>query len=289
MANILTDQRVIDTHQHLWDPIRFRYAWLTSVPSLNRAFSVSDYSAITRDIQVAKSVFVEADVNEAFILEEARYALTLAAAPQTVVAGVVASGRPEKKDFRPYLDKICGNSKLKGIRRVLHTEPDEVSKTELFVHNIRSLESYRLSFDLCVLARQLPIAINLVSRCPGVTFILDHCGLPDLKREEFKAWCNYIVEISRFPNVCCKLSGLMTCGNPGEWEEKDLQPYIDQVIACFGWDRVLFGSDWPICTLGGGFQRWLSILYARTHTAGGADQGKLFHGNAVRVYRLNED
>jgi predicted TIM-barrel fold metal-dependent hydrolase len=279
--------QIVDTHQHLWDPDLFRYSWLQSVPSLNRPFRMPDYLDATQGLNVVKSVHLEADVDEPFMLDETRYLLALADQPDNPLVGVVACGRPEKEDFRAYLDKIAGHPKLKGIRRVLHTQPDDVGQGRTFIQNIGSLEGYGLSFDLCVLAHQLPIAINLVAMCPGVTFILDHCGVPQVKEGILDPWRSHIAEIAQFPNVYCKVSGLVAYADPARWNEEDLRPYVEQVISCFGWERVFFGSDWPVCTLSASYKRWVETLQSLTRNAGDANQQTLFHDNAIRVYRLD--
>jgi predicted TIM-barrel fold metal-dependent hydrolase len=278
--------QIIDTHQHLWDPDLFRYSWLQSVPSLNRAFRMPDYLEATKGLNVVKSVHLEADVDEPFMLDETRYLLALAEQLDNPLAGIVACGRPEKENFRPYLDQIAGHPKLKGIRRVLHTQPDDVGQGRSFIQNIHSLEDYGLSFDLCVLARQLPIAINLASMCPGVTFILDHCGVPQVKERILDPWRSHLAEIAKLRNVYCKVSGLVAYADPERWKEDDLRPYVEHVIACFGWERVLFGSDWPVCTLSASYNRWVEALHSLTRNAGAAHQRRLFYDNAVRVYRL---
>jgi predicted TIM-barrel fold metal-dependent hydrolase len=278
--------QIVDTHQHLWDPDRFRYSWLQSVPSLNRAFQMPDYLEAAQGLNVVKSVHLEADVDEPFMLDETRYLLALADQPDSPLDGIVAGGRPEKDNFRTYLDQIAGHPKLKGIRRVLHTQPDDVGQGTVFIENIGSLEDYELSFDLCVLARQLPIAISLASKWPNVTFILDHCGVPQVKETILDPWRAHIAEIAELPNVYCKVSGLVAYADPERWKEDDLRPYVEHVIACFGWDRVLFGSDWPVCTLSASYKQWIEALYSITRSAGAANQAKLFHDNAIRVYRL---
>ena len=278
--------QIVDTHQHLWDPEMFRYPWLDSVASLNRAFRMSDYLEAARGLEVVKSVHLEADVDEPFMLDETRYLLALAGQPDNPLSGIVACARPENKDFTTYLEKIAGHPKLKGIRRVLHTQPDEVGQGKLFIENVHSLSSYGLSFDICVLARQLPIAIKLVSASPDVAFILDHCGVPQVKERIFDPWRSHIAEIAKYPNVSCKISGLVAYADPIQWKQADLQPYIDHVISCFGWDRVLFGSDWPVCTLSATYKQWVEALKSITRNAGEANQKKLFHDNAIRIYRL---
>jgi predicted TIM-barrel fold metal-dependent hydrolase len=279
--------QIVDSHQHLWDLDRFRYSWLDSVPALKRSFRMTEYLKITEGLNVVKSVHLEADVDEPHMLDETLGLLALADQTENPLEGVVAGGRPESQAFRFYLDKIVGHPKLKGIRRVLHTQSDELGRAKMFIDNVATLSSYGLSFDICVLARQLPIAINLVSRCPDVNFILDHCGVPQVKEKILDPWRAHITEISKFPNVVCKVSGLVAYADPKKWTAEDLRPYVEQVIACFGWDRVLFGSDWPVCTLSASYQQWVETLQSITKDVGEASQRKLFHDNAVRVYRLS--
>jgi predicted TIM-barrel fold metal-dependent hydrolase len=291
---------IIDTHQHLWDLDQFPYSWTSGQPALNRSFRLSDYYEATRDLTIAKSVHVEADVDEDFILEETLHVLSLARSDDNPIAGVVAAARPEYDDFREYIERIAGQRLLKGVRRLLHTEPDHLSAATTFVENVRSLEDYGLTFDVCVLARQLPRAINLVKRCPNVEFILDHCGNPNLRSDagegEFGQWREHLREVAGHPNVVCKISGIVVntdLANPAgqtaqpAWTIETLRPAVDHVIACFGWDRVMFGGDWPVCTLAASFKQWVEALSLLTQDAGAENQRKLFYENAVRVYRLD--
>ena len=278
--------QIVDTHQHLWDTDLFRYSWLASVPPLNRSFRMPDYLAAARGLHIVKSVHVEADVDDAYMLDETRHVLALAGQPDNPLEGVVAGGRPESDNFKAYLDKIAGHVRLKGIRRVLHTQPDDVGQRATFIRNVAALSSYNLSFDICVLARQLPIAIGLVSKCPDVVFILDHCGVPQVKERNLDPWRDHITEIAKFSNVSCKISGLVAYADPSTWTPEDLRPFVDHVIAAFGWDRVLFGSDWPVCTLSASYRQWVEALQMITQNAGLVNQRKLFYDNAIRVYRL---
>jgi predicted TIM-barrel fold metal-dependent hydrolase len=279
--------QIVDTHQHLWDLDLFRYSWLDSLPMLNRSFRMADYLTAAKGLNVVKSVHLEADVDEGYMLDETRHLLELADRPDNPLEGIVACGRPESEDFRSYLDKIAGHPKLKGIRRVLHTQPDGVGQGVTFIKNVAALSGHGLSFDICVLARQLPIAINLVARCPDVIFILDHCGVPQVKEKNLDPWRSHIAEIATFPNVSCKISGLVAYADPKTWSTEDLRPFVEHVIASFGWDRVLFGSDWPVCTLSASYQQWVEALREITQGAAEANQRKLFCDNAVRVYKLN--
>ncbi len=278
--------KIIDTHQHLWDLDRFRYSWTASQPKLNRSFLMRDYLEATAGIEVVKSVHVEADVDEAFMLDETRWILSLAERDDNPLSGVVAVARPEYDNFRDQIDAIAGHPLLKGIRRLLQSEPDELSTTTTFVENVRWLEEFGLSFDLCVRAHQLPLAARLIRECLNVQFILDHCGNPDIKNRDYDQWRENLQEVASLPNVACKVSGIVVNADLENWTVEDLRPAIQHVIASFGWDRVMFGSDWPVCTLAASYRQWFDALMDLTKEAGEANQRKLFHDNAERFYRL---
>jgi predicted TIM-barrel fold metal-dependent hydrolase len=169
---------------------------------------------------------------------------------------------------------------------VLHTQPDDLAQSRLFSDNLNLLPEFNLTFDLCVLARQLPAGIDLVKRCSGVTFILDHCGVPDVKGRAFDPWRDHIRQMAQMPNVVCKISGLVAYAEPEHWAIEDLRPWIGHVIVQFGWDRVLWGSDWPVCTLSASPRRWVETAMALTADAAQSEREKLFHRNAKRIYRV---
>lgn len=279
---------IIDTHQHTWEIERFDYSWCRPIAALNRSFRLDEYKAAAEGLAIRQTVLVEADIDEEHLLDETRHLLELAAreSPQS---GVVAGARPEDEGFPAYLERIAGHPCLKGVRRVLHTQPDELSTSERFRRNVDLLADYGLSFDICVQARQLPRAIELAQSCPRVLFILDHCGNPPLGESEaggMDEWRRAVRRIAALPNVVCKISGLATQVNREEWRAEDLRPAIDEVTDCFGWERVMFGSDWPVLTLAGSLRRWVEAIAELTSQAGDEKQRMLFSGNARRIYRL---
>lgn len=280
-----TLMKIVDTHQHLWDLDKFSYAWTKGNPTLNRSFRLTDYREATKGLDIEKSVFLECDVDEQFQVDEAKYICSLAEKKENKLAGVVASARPEKPGFEEYLNKIA-HPNLKGIRRILHVVPDDTIDKPGFIENANKLAKYHLSFDICVLARQLPIAIRLIKECPGVQFVLDHCGNPRIMEKEFSPWSDRIAEVASYPNVVGKVSGIVTNAEPKKWTPAELKPYVDHMIKSFGWERVMFGSDWPVCLLNSTYKHWVDALKVITKDAGEAKQRKLFHDNAVRVYRL---
>ncbi len=278
--------RIVDTHQHLWDLEKFSYSWLEKNPPLNRTFCMEDYLEATRGLGVEKSVHVEADVDERFMLDETLYVAKLAEDPGNPLAGVVATARPERPDFAEFVERLARIPQVKGVRRVLHVQPDRVGESPLFAQNVALLAAYGLTFDFCVQERQLPIAKRIVQACPKVNFVLDHCGSPRVKEKILDPWRQNIREIAGFPNVVCKVSGLVAYADHENWTPEDLRPYVEHVIESFGWDRVMFGSDWPVCTLAASFQRWVETLNILVLRASEEERDKLFAKNAERVYRL---
>ena len=144
-----------------------------------------------------------------------------------------------------------------------------------------------MSFDICIRDHQLPVAIELVKACPEVSFILDHCGNPDIKNRNYEVWRERIVEIASLPNVAIKVSGIVVNTDIENWTVEDLRPAVEHVIASFGWDRVMFGSDWPVCTLAASYRQWFDALNFLVKDASEENKRKLFKENAVKFYRLD--
>jgi predicted TIM-barrel fold metal-dependent hydrolase len=175
---------------------------------------------------------------------------------------------------------------VKGFRRVLHVMPDNLSEDPLFRENIQKLGGTGLTFDLCVLPRQIDRAIALVDLAPDVQFILDHCGVPDIKAGALDEWRGKISDIAKRPNVTAKISGVVAYADTETWRVETLAPYVNHVIENFGWDRLVWGSDWPVCTLGGGLATWLAATHALLSGCSQEEKTKLFSGNARRIWNL---
>lgn len=280
----------IDTHFHIWDPAVRRYPWLATpgLEILARTYNLDDYQAAFAGTGVSGSVFVECDPHPEDALLETQAILALARSPGANILGVVAHLAPESPTFTADLDALLSlpdAALIKGVRRVLHTQADELSREPSFRRNLQKLTGAGLSFDLCVLGRQLPLALELASECPEVPFILDHCGVPDVKGGDLNPWREHLGELAALPNVSCKISGIVAHAGP-DWQDDDLRPYIESTIAHFGWDRVLFGGDWPVCLLGATFHQWHEGLQRILSTAKDDELERLFHRNARRIYRL---
>jgi len=277
---------IIDTHQHLWDPETFRYSWMDGFPAIKRRAMIEEYRAATDGLHIGQTVYVDTDVDETDLGREIAAIFSLADDPVNRIGGIVAGAKLEKPEPFAHLAKWLLHPKLKGIRRVLHTQPDELSREPRFRENMREVERRAWSFDLCVLPRQLPLARDLVGSFPGVTFILDHCGGPDIKGRALDPWRRDLQDLSAQSNVVCKVSGLITCADPRNWSVEDLRPFFEHVVACFGWDRLLWGGDWPVCNLNASLKDWLDAAKTLTARATEEQRAKFFEGNARRIYRL---
>lgn len=277
---------IIDAHHHLWDRGRFNYQWLKQQPALDRDFILRDYEEVIRGTGVTRSVHVQAEVDPLFGIQESRWILSMADAAGPV-AGVVGWAPIEQDGLGDFLQKLGTHPKLKGIRRLIQSEADpQFCARPQFVAGVRKLAPLKLSFDLCVYHPQLAAAIQLVRQVPEVNFVLDHIGKPAIKDKVQEPWKTQLRELAALPNVWCKVSGMVTEADWNTWQAEDLRPYLDQVIDCFGFGRLMFGSDWPVCTLAASYQRWLEVVQEAVRGASGAEQRQLFWDTAAAFYRL---
>jgi L-fuconolactonase len=275
---------IIDAHHHLWERGRFRYRWLGQLPALDRDFILRDYEEAIRGTGVTKSVHVQAEVDPLYGVQETRWVLSMAEGP---LAGVVGWAPIEQEGLDKFLETLGSHPKLKGIRRLIQSEADPrfCARPE-FVAGVRKLAPLNLSFDLCLYHPQLAAAIELVRQVPEVNFVLDHVGKPAIKDGVQEPWKTQLRELARLPNVWCKVSGMVTEADWRAWKAADLRPYLDHVIDCFGFGRLMFGSDWPVCTLAAGFQQWLEVVQEAVRGASETEQRQLFRDTAAAFYRL---
>jgi len=278
--------KIIDTHQHLIYPELFPYSWCKDLPALTgKPFRLEEYRAAADGTDIAQTLFMESGVDEPHTRAETDFFLKLATRPDSGIAGVLATGRPEQEDFPACLESIL-HPKLKGLRRILHVVPDELSQTPLFARNLALLARHQLTFDLCLLARQLPIGARLIRQLPQQQFILDHCGVPDIQAGALGPWRQHIRDLAQFPNLACKISGVAAYCNPQRVTTEAIRPYVEHCLECFGWERVVFGGDWPVCNTTASLGRWVEIIKEIVAKESITNQEKLFAKNAERIYRL---
>lgn len=275
---------LIDTHQHLVYRDRLGYGWTAGIPALAEGdFTLEDYRRLVEGLGVVGSLFMEAAVDDADYQAEARFVATMVG--RDGMLGQVASCRPETDEgFDAWLDEAEG-LRVKGYRRVLHVVPDDLSQTGTFRANLRKIGARGLPFELCVLARQLPVAEDLARACDGVTFVLDHCGVPDIAGGAFEPWARGIDALAALPHVRCKISGLTAYAGPGA-SAATLRPWVDHVLDSFGPDRCLWGGDWPVVNLGAGLRAWIAMTRELLAGLSPEEQDRVGQGTARAVYGL---
>ncbi|CAN7416362.1 amidohydrolase [Rhizobium rhizogenes] len=277
---------LFDSHLHIVDREKLAYPWLEGAGALNRDSFYEDYAREAHRCGITDTLHMEVDVDESDIERETDYVKGLSRKPGSLIRGAIAACRPEDVGFPAYLERVLADPFVKGFRRVLHVVPDDVSEGALFRENLKRLAGTRLTFDLCVLPHQISKAIALADLNPDVQFILDHCGVPAIKKQLGQVWSSGITEIAKRPNVVVKISGIVAYADPDSWTVDRLQPFVEHSIASFGWDRVIWGSDWPVCTLGGGLSTWVAATHALMQGASADERDRLYRLNAKRLWSL---
>ena len=291
---------IVDTHQHLWDLSLLRLRWLKSGHSLARNFVMKDYIEATQGLNVLKSVYMEVSVVDDDLDTEAEHVIELCRREDTPTVAAVIGGRPGSDGFSDYITRFKGSPYVKGVRQILpRVEANEHPYlAPSFVRGACLLGELGMSLDLCIGPDLLAGAANLVEQCPETRFILDHCGGIDPKtfRTEDGAkrshvpdlWMRGIDALARHQRVVCKISGIVASMPKGNWSPDDLAPVVNYCLDAFGPDRVVFASDWPVCTRGATLRQWVEALKDIVSSRPEADQRKLFHDNAVRFYGLGD-
>jgi predicted TIM-barrel fold metal-dependent hydrolase len=276
---------LIDTHLHLIARDRFGYGWTAGIPPLAEgSFLIEDAMALAGR-RIAGFVFMEAAVDDAHYQDEARWVHGLMAG-QPALLGQIAACHPETDEgFAAWLEEGAGLGVV-GYRRVLHVVDDGMSQTETFRANVRRIGRAGRVFDICMLGRQLPIALDLVRACPEVSFVLDHCGVPDVAGGGLDPWRAGITALAAMPNVTCKLSGITAYAGADQDRAAAIRPFVDHVLAAFGPARMVWGSDWPVVNLGSGLPGWLEITGTILAGLSADEQADLSHRTARRVYGL---
>ncbi|MEZ4701651.1 MAG: amidohydrolase family protein [Rhodothermales bacterium] len=284
----MIDFPIIDTHLHLWDPGRLRYAWLDDIPLLNKPYLLDDFNAATAPLEIEQMVFLQCEADYSQYQAEADWVTGLAAADPRI-AGIVPWAPLERgAAARDAVAKLAANPLVKGIRRIIQFEPDPwFCLQPAFVEGVNLLAEFNLHFELCLKGDdQFRNAITLARECPDVRFILDHIGKPFIKSRIMSPWDELMEQFAGLPNTWCKISGLVTEADLENWALADLIPYVEHVIDCFGWDRVMYGGDWPVVLQAATYARWVETLAKSIKTASKADTKKLFCDNARAFYRL---
>ena len=273
----------LDAHQHFWRYDRVRDAWITdAMAALKRDFLPEDLLPELRANRMDGTIAVQADQSE----RETLFLLDLAQRHE-FIRGVVGWVDLRSARLSERLEFFSQFSKLRGFRHIAQAEPDDrfLARPE-FVRGVAQIRRFGFTYDILIYPRQLEAAAELAARLPEQPFILDHIAKPEIKAKEIAAWERGIHRLAACRNVCCKLSGLVTEADWHEWQPQDFKPYLDVVFDCFGAERLMFGSDWPVCLLAASYARVREAIGEYTEGLPQPAKDGIFDGNAARIYGL---
>ena len=273
----------IDSHQHFWkfDPIRD--AWINeSMKVIQRDFYPGDLEPILKKHHIDGCVSVQADQSEA----ETDFLLDLAD-KHDFIKGVVGWVDFLDPHVRETIARYAENKKMKGMRHVLQGEPDRAYMLNpQFMKGIAALKNYDLSYDILVFPDQLGYTSQFVKNISGVRFVIDHIAKPDIKNQNIDKWEHSMRQVAQHENAWCKISGMVTEADWQNWQYEDFVPYLDIVFEVFGANRVMFGSDWPVCNVAGGYDKMISIVEQYTAELSADEHSRFWGLNAIEFYKL---
>jgi len=273
----------IDSHQHFWIYNPSEYGWISNdMEILQRNYLPDQLQTELFSIGFDGSIVVQARQS----LEETKWILNLAE-QNSFIKGVVGWVDLCSPGIEEELIQFSGHPKLVGLRHVIHDEPDDnfILRKD-FLNGIAYLKKFGLTYDILIFPRHLPNAIQFVSQFPEQLFVLDHLAKPLIKDKKVSPWRKDIEKLARFKNVYCKLSGMVTEADVKNWTQEDLIPYLDIVFAAFGTDRLMIGSDWPVCRVAGLYKQVMEVVLDYIETYPAEDKNKILGKNALKAYQL---
>ena len=272
----------IDAHVHCWNYNAIRDSWITDDMKILRQDHLPDHLyALFAENKIDGCIAVQADQSETETLF-----LTDLSKTNSIINGIVGWVDLQDDNINERLAYFSQYPVIKGWRHILQSEPDDFLTGKKFRNGIQQLAAFNYTYDLLVVHHQLKQALDFVSAFPDQKFVVDHCGKPNIRGHKIDDWKKCMKEISLFPKVYCKISGLLTETTWNDWKQADFYPYLDTVFELFGTDRLLFGSDWPVLQLSGNYLQWKDLIDKYMLQYEIADRQKIFGLNAVKFYNL---
>ncbi len=273
----------LDAHQHFWDLSRFEYSWMPPPPSvLHRSYLPAQLRPILERNRFDGCILVQANT----VLEETHWLLSLSSG-HGFIKGVVGWVDLADPALGATLDRLQTHPKFKGVRHPVQDEPDDRwLLREDVLRGLAELARREIPYDLLLYPRHLPLVPRILDRVPGLRVVIDHLAKPPIASGRLEGWAQDLAIAAKLPNVWAKLSGLITEAAQGAWKSAGLQPYVSHALECFGFDRLMFGSDWPVCLQAG---TWKEVLAAFTQSLGAQPVGlreKLLGLNACQFYGI---
>lgn len=276
--------KFIDSHQHFWRYNSAEHTWMTdAMPGLKRDFMPGDLAPLLSQIGFDGCIAVQARQSSA----ETDWLLSLAD-EYDFIKGVVGWVDLRSPEIHQVLSAYSNRKKLVGVRHVVHDEPDDHFMLKpAFQNGIAALKEFDLSYDLLLFPKHLPVALQLVEKFPGQSFVLDHIAKPFISKSEFSPWREDLKELAKHPNVSCKMSGMVTEAKWNGWKEDDFLPYMDIVTEAFDTSRIMIGSDWPVCTLSGEYSATMNIVIDYANRFSKEIRDGILGGNCINIYKLD--
>ena len=273
----------IDAHNHFWNYDAVKHSWIDgSMTAIQQSFLPIEFEKILNENGIDGCVAVQVEQN----LEENDYLLALAD-KHSFIKAVVGWVDLRADDLDEQLRKLSQQQKLKGFRHIAQAEANDFLSAQAIKNGVAKLAEYNFTFDILVFPQQLPAAIELVKACPNQKFVLDHLAKPYIKSGEINQWKKDITELSKNENVYCKISGMVTEADWQNWKLADFIPYIEVAFQTFGANRLMYGSDWPVCLLAAEYQEVKNILSSYINTLSLTEQNQFWGNNAVDFYGIN--
>ena len=277
---------IVDTHVHFWDPSILEYPWLKDAPVLDDRFSLDEFKAATEGFNIKSKVFVECNCNPVQNVQEVDWIESLAQSDSGIKGIVAYADMLDHETLQKRLDDFKTRPLVKGIRHNIQFNPAGFATDDDFAEGVSKVLNSGLHFELCLTHDQLDECIELVKRLPSGPLIIDHCAKPGIKAGLIDDWKKGMEELAENENVYCKISGLLTEADHTQWKSDEFRPYMDHVLHVFGIDRILFGGDWPVSTLAGGYMSWCNVIDEWTKHWEAKDKNQFFVRNAEKFYRL---
>lgn len=288
---------IVDTHQHLWDLQQFHLPWLKPGGQLTRNFTLSDYQEATAGLGIGKAIYMEVAVAPEQKQAEAAHVIGICRDSRNPTCAAVIGGLVLEPSFKDYISSFRDNPFIKGVRHGLN-RPEQLEDDQL-IKNLRLLGSLDMRFDLLVPPRLIGRSAQLAGQCPHTQFILDHCGNADPlafspqldwgrpAQHDAEQWKRDMDELARHKNVICKISGIIARVPTGQAAAETLSPIVNHCLDAFGPERVVYGSDWPVCTRGASLRTWTTLLREIVAERPYTERHALFWSNACRIYGLS--
>jgi L-fuconolactonase len=291
---------IIDPHQHLWDLKRFRLPWTDGNEKLTKNFLIPEYMKAIEGTGIERALYMEVGMALDQQVAEAEWLIDLCENQNTITQAGVIAGQPFEDEFTGYVDRFSKYPCIKGVRHLLQIpeSPQGMCLEKGYQKGVQYAGDHGLRFDICIRPTELSDAITLAKSCPETQFILDHCGNADPAafghaekygrepQHTAEQWKRDIEGLSKQPNVVCKISGIIARVVPNAWSADDLAPIVDHCLESFGPERVIFASDWPVCTLGAPLKAWVAALREIVAERPVKEQAQLFSENSKRIYSL---